>query len=216
MTEREWLECVYPAPLFDFVRGRMSDRKKRLFACACVRASWEAVKAPRLRNAVEVAEMYADGLWNAEAMAKIRAQVGMLARSMSRAESAPAWRLAYEAAATADASADSAASCFACPSLVDAIEEGHFETVQITVETRAKRADILRHIVGSPFRPLAALTDLPTGIVGLAEALYAGETCAFALRDSLLEAGFVEFAEHFEQEEHRKGCAWLDCLLGRA
>jgi len=56
-------------------------------------------------------------------------------------------------------------------------------------------------------------TPWPATVITLAEALYAGEPCAFALRDALLEAGHAEFAEHFQVAEHPKGCAWLDAIL---
>lgn len=40
----------------------------------------------------------------------------------------------------------------------------------------------------------------PTEVVRLAKALRAGEDCAFAMRDALLDAGFPELAEHFAGE----------------
>jgi hypothetical protein len=53
-------------------------------------------------------------------------------------------------------------------------------------------------------------------VTQLAESLYAGEDCAFALHDALLEAGHAELAQHFREEKwHPKGCWALDLILGK-
>lgn len=80
---------------------------------------------------------------------------------------------------------------------------------------RAAQADLLRHFVASPFRPLQPPPAWPTAVVQLGEAQYRGDDVAFALHDGLCEAGFPEFAEHFREREHPQGCAWLDLILGK-
>ena len=61
MDEHSWLGATDPAPMLDFLGGQASARKLRLFACACCRQVWHLLTDPRSRQAVEVAERYADG-----------------------------------------------------------------------------------------------------------------------------------------------------------
>jgi len=51
MTESEWLSCSAPVQMLRALRGRVSDRKMRLFACACCRRVWRFIPDPRYRGA---------------------------------------------------------------------------------------------------------------------------------------------------------------------
>jgi hypothetical protein len=76
--------------------------------------------------------------------------------------------------------------------------------------------EMLRHIIGDPFHPHPAPAQLPVTVVQLAESLYNGTGCAFALHDALLEAGQADLAEHFAKETwHPKGCWVVDLILGK-
>jgi hypothetical protein len=59
-TEAEWPSATDPAPLLEAIRGRTSDRKPRLLACACCRRIWDLLSELE-RNGTDIAERYADG-----------------------------------------------------------------------------------------------------------------------------------------------------------
>jgi hypothetical protein len=65
MTEAEWLACHNPPVMLEFLRGKVSDRKLRLFACACCRFCLSAISEsgdPTIEAVIEATEWYAEGL----------------------------------------------------------------------------------------------------------------------------------------------------------
>ena len=60
MNDAEWLACDDPDRMLEFMSDRASERKLRLFACACCRRIWHLLH-PNSRRAVEVMEQYVDG-----------------------------------------------------------------------------------------------------------------------------------------------------------
>jgi hypothetical protein len=86
MTEQEWLHCAEPDVMLTYLLSRArewperilfwwrspSERKWRLFACACCRRIWPCFEDERSRKAVEVSEKYADGLARRGELSKAR------------------------------------------------------------------------------------------------------------------------------------------------
>jgi hypothetical protein len=68
MTEQQWLACSKPELMLSFLKGKVSERKLHLFACACVRrVEYRLVEdnSPRTaqcKKALEVAERFPDRL----------------------------------------------------------------------------------------------------------------------------------------------------------
>src|SRR5260221_8007506 len=62
MTEADWLGQTDPEVLVAYLHGRLSNRKFRLFACACCRRIWRLLTAAYDRCLIEASERLADGL----------------------------------------------------------------------------------------------------------------------------------------------------------
>jgi hypothetical protein len=136
MIESQWFSSTNPHEMLAFLKGnkptglagvlswfglgksKVSARKLQLFACACCRRIWPLLIDERSRQAVEKAELYADGLIDRRtfrqaveaaraatmAMVRPRAMVGgWLAAAQARATEGVA--LAFEAADPADEAA---------------------------------------------------------------------------------------------------------------
>jgi hypothetical protein len=82
MTEADWLSAPEPYGMLEFLRdsGKASDRKLRLFACACCRTVWDLLADPRGKTAVEAAEEFADGQMSGPQLEAVRQGV-MAARA---------------------------------------------------------------------------------------------------------------------------------------
>src|SRR5207244_2666158 len=69
MTEANWLTSTDPQPMLAFLKGRASDRKLRLFACACCRRIWPHLTERRSRWIVQISERFADSRVTLERLA---------------------------------------------------------------------------------------------------------------------------------------------------
>lgn len=244
MTEVQWNDCADPTPMLKFLRGKASDRKLRLFACACCRRIWHLLEE-QSQTAVVAGEQYADGLitegdlltaWAANQHLIRQEPEANPINSMVAASLAGRFPNPYDndigwgANEDADNAAWHAAAAVASPIDLGEVLPSNTHAVsaaagglrsnaawtQVREEESRQQAALLRHFVGNPFRPQLTLTHRPSPLVQLAQSLYAGEDCSFALRAALLEAGNPELAEHFQKEQrHPRGCWVIDTILGK-
>jgi hypothetical protein len=212
MTEAEWLSRADPQPMLEFLRGKASDRKLRLFACACCRHMWDLLSNKWSRKAVFIAEAYADGL-------------------ISKAKLRAAWRGATDAErwALLELRRDGgsfgqlrdrweAANAVVVASLVDGILSWN---APIPLFRRAEQLQILHEIVGSPFHPVTLDSRWPTSnVLDLARTIY--DERAFdrlpILADALMDAGCADegILSHCRSEgPHVRGCWVVDLILGK-
>jgi hypothetical protein len=218
VTEAEWLAHRDPDPMLAFLRDRASDRKLRLFACACYRRLWLFL-APRSRQFVEASEGYVAGLVSPDAW---RATCERLQQGR---EELPTHSAAYLSPVTVGPLVSGGAWAVALNAVSD-ILHGLRRSQKMEESNRevVAQADLLREVVGNPFRRrtvnaswLAAHDGAPARI-----ARTAYENRNFAdlpiLADALEDAGCSDRAllNHLRGPgPHVLGCWALDLVLGR-
>ena len=209
MTEDEWLTCDHPGFMLDALYDpvRVSYRKLRLFACACCRlipGFWDS--APD-REQIEFAELDADGLIDPdtpfpdEEMWDIR------------------WYRRDEWNSATRAIASHRDELWDRHKLHDKPED---ERARILEEGEMALANLLREVLGNPFRPVSVDPAwLTSTVVTLANGIY--EQRAFdrmpILADALQDAGCenADILDHCRGSgPHVRGCWVVDLLLGKS
>ena len=222
MNEMEWLTCVDPGPMINSPLSQKSDRKLHLFACACCRKFWDALSG--WQAAVIVAERFADSLATLEELEEAglppshEAPTGLdylldpdaINAAYGVANGLATWaELQEQQRIRSERRADYG------PEEVRAAGERAGQAV------RREQADLLRDIVGNPFRPVNPdPVWLTPKAVRLAQTIY--DDRAFdrmsVLADALEEAGCTnpDILAHCRSEgEHARGCWVVDALLGK-
>lgn len=244
MTETEWLACEDWERMLGFLRGRVDDRKLRLFGCACCRRLWPLL-GDRSRMGVQLSEQYADG-WIGQ---------GILSRASEAARAA--WNEATYSGQAALCAADAAyrvmwdgfddrvfadeveAMQYVVARMIDATDQskpqagGELSDVLSLWRRHAAweggvASRLIAEIFGNPFRPapLAAAYRTPVTIsLGVsAYAEWATPTGHLdparlsVLSDALEEAGCTDDAilTHLRSPgPHVRGCWALDLILGK-
>jgi hypothetical protein len=212
MTESEWLACQNPRQLFGALGDRLTERKVRLFACACCRVIWDRLPDDGSRQAVAMAERFSEGTGTSSDLA----QAYRAARSVHD-------RLrGQEDAHLALAAAETARPNFLIGGRVDApLALGQALAVYSCYPQGNVPADLLREIFGNPFRTVTVESRwLTEEVRALAQSI--AEQGDFTKMSRLAEALQAanctdrELLAHCRQRRsHARGCWALDVLLGR-
>jgi hypothetical protein len=212
VTEAEWVACNDPHARLTFLRGKVSDRKLRLFAVASCRQVWDQFEQPCQRW-IEAAELFADHLLPAEQLRDIHAEAlrthwQILPEVVSEEDAAyrrhTFWRMACDTGSEA---------FFAAQEVV--AELGRLDS-RLVAGSNSLALDIF-----APFSPASIPQSSRTAtVVSVAQAIYAERAfdnlpiLADALEDSGYDNSYT--LDHCRQPGvHARGCWVVDLLLGR-
>jgi hypothetical protein len=202
MTEDEWLQHATPEEMLEFVHGKVSLRKSRLFACACMR--WIVFRDLEL---VWVSEAFADGLASNEDMDTVASKF---------------CSYVYETHWTADGIARGMLSAFEFSKKSEiGYAKDRSQCAAIWERKSREMASLIRDIFGNPFRPVAVDPCwLTLTVLALGQVIY--DQRAFErmpeLGEALERAGCSnkDILDHCRQpSEHVRGCWLVDLILGK-
>jgi hypothetical protein len=209
MKEQEWLMSNDHREMLFFLKGKVSVRKLQLYTCACCRlVRWFD------RDVIEMIEGYADRrVKRKDAMAAVKAAIpkGYIDPYCSYLF----WsdKCYYGA---------DIASAFCVPHSV--IPRRDEDSVEVKQSQEAYYAELLRCIIGNPFRPVVAdpgwLIWHDGLVVSMARQMYDSRDFSDmpVLADALEEAGCdnADILAHCRSEgSHVRGCWVVDALLGK-
>jgi hypothetical protein len=212
MTEDEWLAAEESGPMLEFLRGKATDRKLRLFSVACFARLEDHGMSEDARFAVACSELFADRGMSPSELAEVQANA--LFKLDDYGHTAESVRSAVRCLTDVNLIEVVRSAGF----ILDALGYIGFEDEEMTDE-QLHQAVLLRHIIGNPFRPPQALAQVPIPVRERAEAVYRQDRAAVGpLHDALLDAGLSDLADHFTDaaEWHPKGCWAIDLITGRA
>jgi hypothetical protein len=213
MTEKEWLAGNCLDALLKYVqkskRRGPSRRKLALFSCGCARRLSPQLNAVlHLAKGLDLAEQSADGLLKEKQIRQYRRSLRTRPYGDPRAATVISWclRLPEDQLSSPEYAARSAAVCARR-------EVGQAEEIV--------QCELLRDIVGNPFRPVAFDPRWRTAdTVGLARGIY--EDRAFdrlpLLADALMDAGCADeqVLGHCRSDgPHVRGCWVVDLVLSK-
>jgi hypothetical protein len=215
MTEIEWENGTDPTPMLQFVRGKASDRKLRLFAASAFGRLTALLPDPRQKRGIEALEQLAEGtfVWAERRCVTTEVRHAIPADEWTPGSPPPAIHSHYTALMLYREFCSSSIAVHAVHA-ADSLGDG--------VEERREQARLMRCIFGNPLRSKAVDSRwLGPAVVSLARTIY--EERAFdrlpILAEVLETAGCddSELLAHCRSEgPHVRGCWVIDAMLGKS
>jgi len=236
MTEAEWLACTDPQKMLEFLRekreylwGRVTERKLRLFSVACCRRIWHLFTDQRSQWAIEVVEQFVAG----------KATKAEMRQAVEAAWAVSPSRMARAAQETASCSWQSALAITQAMSEAWQTARAAARAVKVHgdeqdwANERQVQAALVRDLFGPlPLRRSSLPVALPTWnddvVVRLAQAAYEQRNMPKGtlpkdllamLADALEQAGCtdVDILGHLRGPgPHVRGCWVVDLCLGKS
>jgi hypothetical protein len=220
MTEHEWQNCTDLELMVEFLWGKVSDRRLRLFAVASCRRIWHLLTDKRSQKAVEVSEKFAEGQASRQELAAARAAAD---KAHSEAPRHANFRSLDAAPNAAEEDLSTVADVSVCVADAVQIAAGGDEKAK---EEEFRQQFILFHcIFGNPFRHItldpAWLSWHDGLLVSMSRQMYDSRDFSDMpiLADALEEAGCSNqdiLAHCRSGGEHVRGCWVIDFILGRS
>jgi hypothetical protein len=237
MSEAEWLACYDTYQLLQEMVGRASDRKFRLFGCACCRRIWHLMPDERWKHAVQVVERWADGLASEADLVSARRDMARCPREVGGLsgiyESEDARVYAHSAVSALvvevpqwrphDGSRPNAACQAGGACASSAAHALRLSDIELGTQEERFQLRLLKDIFANPFRPSildrAWLAWNNGTIAKLAATIYDERRFELMpiLADALEDAGChdSEMLGHCRGMPHVRGCWLIDLILGK-
>ncbi len=225
LTEAEWLSSDNPHELATSMPQLLTERRARLFACACCRRFlMPMLKDPRILQALGIAEEYADGK-----ISQVELELASKnARKAQNAQRRKSLLWAYSAVAHVSdrwlGGNDLLLSADNIGEAIVADREPRIDPSKHKAAVAAERAPIaavFREIMGNPFRTVKFEDKWKDGeVVKLAEFIYEAQRFDQIPQMEILlqHAGCTDSAilDHCRQPgPHVRGCWLIDGILDR-
>ncbi len=238
-SEAAWFACsavdylLFRAADLQYERGRgeLSERKLRLFGCACCRLLWPYMPEAASRTAVVAAEDFADGALSGDELANVW-EAAAECRPKGH-EHVPAvgdhGREEYIKGAPTRAAESIARADDGWPfrTHIDDIIRATLEAAEYqpfgfsTEGTEANLCELFRDIFGNPFRAVVVLPEWRTDpVLALSRRMYGSRDFSAmpVLADALQDAGCdsPDVLDHCRGPgPHVRGCWVVDLILGK-